>query len=73
VSERLATIEHELRLARIHLSRAVRAESNFAVGSSAYLEIAEIMDDLLARIEQLVLARALILTVRDLREGSGLQ
>jgi hypothetical protein len=73
VSERLATIEHELCLARIHLGRAVRVENGYAVGTAAWLEIAEIVDELLARIEQLVLTRAHVLAAIRRHEGSTLQ
>jgi hypothetical protein len=73
VSERLATIEDELRLARVQLGRAVRVESECAVGSAAYLEVSEIIDQLLARIEQLVLTRALVLAAIRRHEGRALQ
>jgi hypothetical protein len=53
----LAILEGELLMARIRLRRAVRAEEQHHVGSRAYMEIFEIIDDLLAQIEGLELAR----------------
>jgi hypothetical protein len=73
MSQRLATIEHELCLARIHLGRAVRVESECAVGSAAHLEVFEIIDELLARIEQLVVTRAHVLAAIRRHEASALQ
>ncbi len=70
MSQRLATIEHELATARIYLARAVRVDSQCAVGSAAYFEISEIIDELLARIEQLVLTRAHVLAAIRRHEGT---
>jgi hypothetical protein len=69
MSERLATIEHELLSARIYLGRAVRVENDLEVGSGAYLEVFEIIDELLARIEQLELRRLAVLTAIRRHEG----
>jgi hypothetical protein len=57
----LAIIEGELLMARIRLRRAARAEEQHPVGSRAYMEIFEIIDELLAQIQGLELARHAIL------------
>jgi hypothetical protein len=69
----IPTIEHELCIARIRLARAVRAESEVAVGSAAYLELFEIVDELLARIEWLVLRRHTVLAAIGRHKRSRLQ
>jgi hypothetical protein len=57
----LAIIEGELMMARIRLRRAARAEEQHPVGSRACMEIFEIIDELLAQIQGLELARHAIL------------
>jgi hypothetical protein len=52
----LAMIEGELIVARIRLARAVRAEEMHEVGTDTYMEIAQIIDELIAQIQGLVLA-----------------
>jgi hypothetical protein len=57
----IAIIEGELMMARIRLRWAARAEEQHPVGSRAYMEIFEIIDELLAQIQGLELARHAIL------------
>jgi hypothetical protein len=60
VSEQIAIIEHELCLTRIQLSRALRAEAEWP-GAHPMLVFSDIIDELLGRIEQLVVTRAHVL------------
>ena len=70
---RLEAIERQIVSARAELDEAAERERDCEVGSAAYLRVMEIVDDLMAQIEQLVLARALILMTREVRAGSTLQ
>jgi hypothetical protein len=69
----LAVIEGELIMQRLYLLRAARAEEAVEVGSPAYMELAEIIDDLLERIQQLVLCRLAVLRARGMNERHTVQ
>jgi hypothetical protein len=70
---RLKAIERQIVSARVELDEAARRERDCPVGSPSYMKVMEIVDDLMERIEQLVLARALILLAREVRDESTLQ
>jgi hypothetical protein len=70
---RLEAIERQIIAARVDLQEAARRERDCPVGSPSYMKVMGIVDDLMGQIEQLVLARALILMTREVRAGSTLQ
>jgi hypothetical protein len=65
----LDSVDHEIRMTRIQLSRALHAEAK-AARRASFLLFTEIIDDLIGRIEALELARMYLRRAARLDRGA---